>query len=153
MKNLLLPYPWKFVGMLLAFIGVIFAGLYLWFDFRFTMPVFAVFSSFLETKMFVIFSTNFADELVLFLLTSGLGLIVFSKEKIESEYLDSVRFKALAKALISNIILLLGSILFVFGSGFISILVVNLFSLSIFYLCFFYFLKKKESAQLTSKNE
>ncbi|MCK9400851.1 MAG: hypothetical protein M0Q51_12780 [Bacteroidales bacterium] len=144
MKNLLLPYPWKLAGRFVTISGIALAVLYLWFDFRFSMPVFAIFSSFLETKMFVTFRTNFADDLILLLLIVGFGLIVLSKEKIEFENLDSARAKALAKAIILNNIFLLFSILFVYGSGFIAILVLNLFSLSLFYLIFFYFLKRKE---------
>jgi hypothetical protein len=143
MKNMLLPFPFKFAGLFLTLSGLAFSVLYLWFDFRFTLPVFAVFSSFVETKIFATFRTNFADELTMILLVAGLGLIVFSKEKNETENLTLFRTKALAFACVANTIFLLFSILFVYGSGFIGILVFNLFSFSIFYLIFFYFLKRK----------
>ncbi len=146
MKNLLLPYPWKVFGVLLALSGSILAVLYIWFDFRFTMPVFAVFSSFMETKMLVTFRTNFADELILLLLICGFGLIVFSKEKNETDNLDPLRIKALVKAIIANTVLLLFSILFVFGSGFIAVLVFNLFSVPIFYIFFFYLVERKRES-------
>jgi hypothetical protein len=144
MKNFLLPYPLKLAGIFLTLSGLVFAALYFWFDFRFTMPVFAVFSSFVETKIFATFRTNFADELTMLLLIAGLGLIVFSKEKTETENIDIFRTKALANASIANTIFLLFSILFVYGSGFIAILVFNLISSSFFYLCFYYFLKNKK---------
>lgn len=111
------------------------------------MPVFAIYSSFLRTKTFESFRTNFADELILLLLIAGIGLIVFSKEKIEYDTLDTARNKALARAVILNNIFLLFSILFVYGSGFIAILVLNLFSISLFYLFFFYLLKRKEKGR------
>jgi hypothetical protein len=143
MKNTLLPYPWKLVGWFLTFAGGVLGILYNWFDFRFSMRVFAVYSSFLQTKMFETFKTNFADELILLLLIVGLSLVVFSKEKIEFEDLNPARNKALARALILNNIFLLFSVLFIYGSGFIGMLVLNLFSLSLFYLFFFYILKRK----------
>jgi hypothetical protein len=143
MKHFLLPFPFKLAGLFLTLGGIATAVLYIWLDFRFTMPVFAVFSSFVETKMFATFRTNFADELAMLLLIAGLGLIVFSKEKNETENLTLVRNKALAKASIANTVFLLFSILFVYGSGFIGILVLNLFAFSIFYLIFFFFLKRK----------
>jgi hypothetical protein len=143
MKNLLLPYPWKLIGWFLTLAGSVLGILYNWFDFRFSMRVFAVYSSFLQTKMFETFKTNFADELIMLLLIVGLSLIVFSKEKIEFENLNQARNKALARALILNNIFLLFSVLFIYGSGFIGILVLNLFSLSLFYLFFFYILKRK----------
>jgi len=148
MKNFLIPYTWKLIGLFLTLSGIISAVFYLWFDFRFTLPVFAVFSSFLETKMFTTFRTNFADDLTLLLLISGLALIVFSKEKIESENLNSFRARAITNALIVNNLFLFLSILFVFGTGFIAVLVINLFSFSIFYLIFFYIMKQKEKGSI-----
>jgi hypothetical protein len=142
MKNFLLPYPFKLVGLFVTFIGLIFAVFYIWFDFRFTMPVFAVFSSFMETKIFATFKTNFADELTMLLLISGLALLVFSKERVESDDLNLARQKALTKASIANTIFLFLSTLFIYGSGFIGILVFNLFSFSLFYLVFFYIAKR-----------
>ncbi|PKO95025.1 MAG: hypothetical protein CVU14_12965, partial [Bacteroidetes bacterium HGW-Bacteroidetes-9] len=98
-------------------------------DFRLKIPVFAVYSSFLEAKMFVTFQTNFADEIIMILLLCGLGLIIFSKEKTEYEGYDLIRLKALAKAVLVNICFLLFAVLFIYGSGFIAILVINIFSL------------------------
>jgi hypothetical protein len=147
MERLLLPYSWKVAGWFVTLAGVVLGVLYNWFDFRFSIPVFAVYSSFLKTKMFESFTTNFADELVLLLLIIGLGLIVFSKEKIETENLDLARSKALFRAVILNNVFLLFSILFIFGSGFIGILVMNLFSVSLFYLFFFFLLKRRETGR------
>lgn len=142
MKELLLPYRWKVAGILLSISGIVLVIFYIWFEFRFTLPVFAVYSSFLETHLFTTFQTNFADDLILLLLISGLGIIVCSKEKFESENLDLIRAKALIKAIIWNNIFLFLSIIFVFGTGFIGILILNLFSFSILYLIFFYFMKR-----------
>jgi hypothetical protein len=144
MKNFLLPFPWKFAGISLTLAGLVLAVLYIWFDFRFTMPVFAVFSSFMETKTFATFKTNFADDLIMLLLISGLGLIVFSKEKTESDQLNQARTQALIKAILANTIFLFFSVLFVYGTGFIGILVFNLFSVPIFYLFFFYAFERKK---------
>jgi hypothetical protein len=146
LKTRLLPYRLKFAGMVLAFAGAISAIIYIFFDYKFKIPVFAVYSSFLSTKYFTSFKTNFFDELTLLLLISGLALIVFTKEKNETEGLDSIRFRAFFRALIANTIFLLLSVIFVYGSGFIAILVVNIFSLFIFYLLFFY-LRKREKKE------
>ena len=130
--------------MVLAFAGTISAIIYLFFDFKFKIPVFAVYSSFLATKYFTSFKTNFLDELTLLLLISGLALIVFTKERNETEGLDSFRLRAIFRALIANTVVLLLSVLFVYGSGFFAILVVNIFSLFIFYLLFFYLGKREK---------
>jgi|SRR5665647_1641462 len=144
MKSLLLPYRWKFVGWLLTLCGTFFAFLYFAYNFKFKIPVFEMYSSFLRTKTFVTKTTNFADELILILLITGLGLIVFSREKVESENLDSIRAAALARALLTNIVFLLFSIVFIYGTGFITALVFNQISLSLFYILFFFFLKRKK---------
>ena len=144
MKNLLLPYPWKQAGYLLTFAGMMLAILYFLFDFRFSIPVFAVVSSFLETRMFVTFRTNFADELILLLLICGLGLIVCSKEKSESEIMDALRSGAFIRAIIANTSLLLFSVLFVYGSGFLAVLTLNIFSFPVFYLLFFHLRRQRE---------
>lgn len=138
MNNLLLPYRWKLAGIFLVSIGVVLAIIFFWFDFRFKIPVFAVYSVYLKTKMFVTFQTNFADELILLLLISGLGLLIFSRERNEFEGIDLIRFRAFAKALIANFALLLFSVLFIYGSAFLAMLVVNILSFFVFYLCFFY---------------
>lgn len=137
-ESFLLPYRWKIAGIMVALTGMVLAIFYLFFDFRFTMPVFALYSSFLETKVCATFTTNFADELVLLLLIGGVGMIVFSKEKTEvAEYLH-VRNKSLAKALIANNLLLLFALLFIFGNGFMMVLIFNTISVMLFYLLFFY---------------
>ena len=68
MNKLLLPYRWKLAGIILLLAGTVSAIFYIWFDFRLKMPVFAVYSSFLETKLFSAFRTNFSEELTLMLL-------------------------------------------------------------------------------------
>jgi hypothetical protein len=143
MNNFLLPYRWKLAGIAISAAGAISALIYILFDFKFKMPVFAVYSSFLETKTFETFKTNVAEEITLSLLIIGLSLVVFSKEKNESEGLDPLRFKAMARAIIVNNIFLLFSVLFIFGTGFIAVLVVNVVSLLVFYLAFFYLGKRK----------
>lgn len=129
--------------MALTGAGILSSIFYISFDFRFKLPVFAVYSSFLETKFFSTFQTNFSEEFTLLLLITGFSLIVFSREKIESEALDSLRLKAIMKALLFNNILLLFSVLFVYGSGFVAVLIGNVFSLPIIYLVIFYLSKNK----------
>jgi hypothetical protein len=133
-------------GIVLSVAGTISALLYTLFDFRFKMPVFAFYSSYLETRFFTTIRTNFAEEVTLLLLIAGLSLIIFSKEKKEYEGIEKLRLKALARALLLNNIFLFLSTLFVYGTGFITILVINIFSLQLLYLAFFYLGKRKLKA-------
>ncbi len=143
MKNLLLPYHWKLAGIVLSSAGAISALFYSLFDFKFKMTVFAVYSSFLDTKILQTFNTNVAEEITLALLIIGLSLIVFSKEKDETAGLEAIRSKAMARAVIFNNIFLLFSVLFIYGTGFIAVLVLNVVSLQLLYLMFFYLGKRK----------
>ncbi len=150
MKNFLLPYRFKFVGLILLFLGFTFSIAYIWFDFQVRMPVFAVYSAFIETKTFATFPTNVADELILILLLSGFLLLVFSREKQENLIPEFLRLKAFMYSLIVNTALLLFSVIFVYGSGFIAVLVFNIISIPVFYLTAFYILKKKQKSQKIS---
>lgn len=142
----LLHYRWKFPGFFLLLSGAVLGTIYFTSDFTIRMPVFAVFSSFLETRMFVTFKTNVADDIILLLLVSGLGLLVGSKEKEEYPGLDAIRLRAFIKAFQGNTFFLIFSILFIFGGGFIGVLILNLFSFSILYLISFYLFKRQLKA-------
>ncbi len=144
MNHFLLPHKFKWIGAFLVFAGLVGLIFYIWFDFRLILPVFAIFSSFLEVKIFATVQTNVADELLLLSFLSGFFFLVFSKEKSESESLDQIRFMAFSRSILANTVLLLFSILFIYGNGFLAIILLNLFSIFIFYLIFFYFLKRKE---------
>ncbi len=138
MKNFLLPYYFKAIGALLVAIGIVIAVLYLKFNLNYTTYVFAVLSIYLENQFFVITKTNIVDEMILIFMVIGFGLLVFSKEKNESDYLNTLRAKALTFAVMANMIFMLFSIILVYGGGFIGILIFNIFSVFIFYLIYFY---------------
>jgi len=137
MKNFLLPYYFKTIGTFLIVVGIVIAVLYLKFNLNYTTYVFAVLSIYLENQFFVITKTNIVDEVILILLLIGFGLMVFSQEKNESEYLNTLRAKALTFAVMANMIFMLFSIILIYGGGFIGILIFNLFSVFIFYLSYF----------------
>jgi len=77
------------------------------------------------------------------LLLIGFGLWVFSKEKHEYEGLWMVRGKALKRAILTDMGVLLFTVLFIYGSGFIAIVLLNMILPFILYLSFFYFLKPR----------
>jgi len=131
------PYKYRIIGWILLFAGMVMAVFYLFFDFRFSMPVFAIYSSFFETKYLTVFQTNFADELTLLLLIGGFFILVFTRETTNDTLQESAKSKAIFKALYYNSILLMLSILFVFGQGFIGVLVLNIFSIFVLYLIFY----------------
>lgn len=144
MNNLLLPYRFKWIGAVLILAGLIGLVFFIWFDFNVNLPVFAVYSSFFETKIFTTIRTNIADEFIILSLLIGFFFVVFSKEKTESKILNQLRSIAFSKAVIVNMVLLIFSTLFIYGNGFLTILFFNLFSTFIFYLIVLFFLKRKK---------
>ena len=146
-----LPHKLKKAGWVLLSLGILFSLAYAFLDFRFTMPVIAVFSYFTEAKYFAVFETNFADELAMISLLSGLFILSFTREKKETDLLDQLRNQALKKTLLYNSVFVFCSILFVYGVGFLGAMVLNLFSPLIIYLVLFYRSVSKHKANPKNK--
>jgi hypothetical protein len=137
-----LNYGWKLVGIVLVLAAMLISILYFGFDFRISLPVLAISSYFMEHKMFTSFTTNVADEILLLLYIIGLAMIVLSKEKIETNETQQIKYQSLVRALIVNTILQVISILFVFGGSFVSVMIFNLISIWVIYLLIFYKTKR-----------
>lgn len=140
---MLFSNKFKITGLILVIAGLVLLILYFSINLRFEIPVFAVVSSFMETKLFTTFSTNFADELTMILLFSGLFILATSEEKDENEQVKASRQKAVKTALIINSAILAFAILFIYGSGFMAVIIANPFMPFIIYLILFSFLKRK----------
>ncbi len=150
--NLLLSNRFRLPGIILTGAGLILAILYFSFDLRFRIPVFALVSSFIKTRFFTGFTTNFADELVILVLLAGLFLIAFSGEKRECAEYNDMRFRALKAALLTDSLILFLTVLFIYGGGFIAIAILNIFlPLALYILYFRLYLSgyKKRQAEIS----
>jgi len=127
----------------MVFAGAVLTFFYFGFDFRFEMPVLALFSSYMESKFFATFRTNFADELIMLLFLSGLFMLSFSEDKNELDFYKSLRIKALIKTAVAESIIVVLILLFVYGTGFMAFSIINLFLPFILYLIIFNILKKR----------
>lgn len=130
MKSYLLPYWFKYIGLLLLLLALV-TG-YLYFiggkpDF-FTVPAFAFITAYFETRYMAVIQTNLLDEMALIFLIIGFAFIDFSKEKNEKTIFDTFRLKALVCATYASIIIWIFMILLVYGWT------IFLFSSSIFLL-------------------
>jgi hypothetical protein len=140
---MLLPYKCKIPGYALLIAGAVMTYLYFVVNIRLELPVPAIISSFAETKFFTSYKTNVADELLIILLITGFSLIVFSKEKNETVQLRELRIRSLIRTALTDIFIILFATLFVYGSGFMAIIIMNLFLPFIIYLIFFNVAKRK----------
>lgn len=143
--NKLLPNKLKILGWTSVISAATLTFFYFYYGLRITLPVLAVYSSYLETKFFTAFKTNFSEELILLLFIAGFSLIVFSKEKNETDCIKRARVKALIKMVKVMIIWFLFTTVFIFGNGFIALLIVNFILPFIIYLIFFYQIKTHET--------
>ena len=139
----LIPRQFKWLGLILIVIAGFLYFYFDWYNIRLEVPVFAVYSSFMRTRYFVFSRTNFTDELTLLLALAGFMMIVFSKEKNESDEIKLVRYKSLVQAVFINSLFMAFSILFIYGSGFIAMLVFNVISVYLIYLIIFAFQRRK----------
>lgn len=138
-----MPYKYKIPGYALLIAGAVMTYLYFVVNIRLEIPVPAIISSFAETKFFTTYKTNIADELLILLLITGFSLIVFSKEKNETVQLRELRIRSLIRTALTDIFIILFATLFVYGSGFMAIIIMNLFLPFIIYLIFFNVAKRK----------
>lgn len=124
--------------------GIAMTVMYFMFNFRFEIPVLAVVSSYMDTNFFTTFTTNFADESIMLLFLIGFSLIAFSKERHEDDFLRRIRSMALKRTILTEIGILLFSVLFIYGSGFIAIILLNMILPFVLYLSYFNYLKTRK---------
>ena len=96
-------------------------------------------------------------ELTMLLLVGGLALLVFTREEDEEtcsaerqELYRRLRGAALMKAMFYNTLFLLFCILFIYGQGFLAVVLINLVSGPVLYLVVFRLLLKKAGLRKVS---
>ena len=145
-----MPNRLRILGVIFFTIGVILLILKYKFNYKpefLNLKVFAIYSFYIEAKTFeMITHQMIADIAGIFLLT-GLFILSFTKEKNESEAIDSLRLKAFILAAYVNLIYLLSSILFFFGFGFVgAITLYSIIWIAVYFLIFRFLLIKKNRA-------
>ena len=146
MKFPFFPHSLRWIGYILFIPGLTLGFLWGFAGFNpgwLKVPVFAVYSSYLKTVTFGMTRTNLTDELTCILLLTGTLWLICSREKVESPELDLLRYKAFFFSVLLNSLFLLFSVLFIFGIGFINVMIINMFSQLVFYLVVFRFLMKR----------
>ena len=90
-------------------------------------------------------NNNFTDEIISIGLIIGLILTAFSKEKIEDEWTAKLRLDSLMWGVYVNTILILLSIIFLYGELFWQVMILNLFTTLIFFIIRFNYILWKEN--------
>lgn len=142
----LFPHSFQRIGwiLLLPFIALGIANMFFeynvsWLQFRTSK----------DSSLEFFASHNFTDELAAVGVIISLGFIAFSKEKIEDEAIQFFRLEALQWAVYANYLVLIVSILTVYGSTFFQVMTYNMFTvLIIFILRFRYVLFQYNKASV-----
>jgi hypothetical protein len=111
------------------------------------IKVFAVFSYYFDKKFFSVISNNAGEELVILLILIGLFLLSFSKLRNESDVSVLLRLKALLVSVYINTFILILSVVFIYGLGFLAFTIVNCFSLLLINTIVFRILLLKQKNQ------
>ena len=134
----LLPFKYKILGIIIVLIATVLTFLYFILDLRVELPVLAVVSSYIDTRFFTFFTTNVIEEVVLLLFLSGFSLLVFTKEKNEKYWVQNIRIKAWGNTIVIYVIWLTITTILIFGSAYVSVLIINIVLPFIIYIIVFY---------------
>jgi len=144
--KLFLPNKVRIYGWVILLFGILLGVSRFYFGVKpefLNIKVFAVYSKYFETNYFKVIENHVSEELTALLILVGLFIISFTKEKIENDSVEAIRYKSLIFTFYINTVLITLSFLFVYGFGFINILVINVFSPFIIYIILSkYFLSK-----------
>ena len=135
-SDLLLPHKFKPVGLLLILPGFLLLLIRYYFEIKpsfLNFKVFAIYSTYLETKYFSVIENHVTEELGGLLLFLGFMFVNLSKEKEEQPEYNQYRYQALIYTFYATYLFLIISILFVFGIAFIKIILLGIVFHSLFY--------------------
>lgn len=150
---MMLPHKFKKVGYFLL-VPSLLLGVYL--------MIFNPETLDFNAKMFVFLSEEFLSEPIYFRITEvpvintlagslfiiGCLLVGFSKEKVEDEYIKSLRLSSLQWAVLINYLLLLVAFLFIYGMPFLQVMIYNMFTVLLLFVGRFNFLLYRNSRRL-----
>lgn len=142
----LFPNKYKTIGWLLFVPSIILTLLISIFsintDEYLNVTVFAIFNDFPLSKPehFTFIKNSIVDELLLIGLICGGILVGFSKLKIEDEFTTKIRYESLVWAIYLNYGLIVLFTLFVYGMGYMQVLIHNVFTILLFFILRFHYM-------------
>jgi hypothetical protein len=128
----LLPYKVKSLGWILLVPSLIMGLMVMYFEFEipgFEIPV--PYGSIFTSGSHL---NNLTDELVSIIAIVSLSFIAFSEERTEDEWVSKIRLESLQWSVYANYMLLIISIIVVYGTHFFEALVYNMYTIPLFFI-------------------
>ncbi|QHT71136.1 hypothetical protein GXP67_33025 [Rhodocytophaga rosea] len=135
----LFPHYLKRIGWLITIPALLIGLLYILNGQEFSFLEFHIRSK-SNADLFLGEYENFTNELLGVLLIIGLNLVAFSKEKIEDEWVTKTRLESLQWGVYINSFLVLLSLVFFYGTDFLTVMTFNLFTVLLFFIIRFNFI-------------
>jgi hypothetical protein len=154
--SFLLPRRSKLPGILLVISGAILAMVRFYWGVKpefLNVKVFAIYSSFLQSKSFEVIQNQILEEIAGVLILSGLFMVAFAREETESYRINVLRLKSFFISAYLNTIFLLTALIFTFGIAFIYMMIISLISWLGIYVVSFRILMYKENKKSSFKSE
>ena len=151
--NYLLPNYLKKIGWVLLVPGFLMLIAFLFFEFQPDFLDITVFAFYNDEIMggrdvFAFIKHNVFDELSCVFFIIGAILIAFSKEVVEDELISKIRLESLVWATYFNYAILLFTIIFIYGMGFFWVMAFNIFTILLFFIIRFTWMKNKSKIAL-----
>lgn len=128
-----MPNKYKAIGYTLLVPSLLFGVLWIvGIRFELMMPVFSIIAA--KGEYFKVIYQDIYNELIGIPLLLSLLLITLSKEKIEDEFILTLRLDSILWSLFVNFILLLVSFIFIYSDAFYNIMVYNMFTLLLIFV-------------------
>lgn len=138
-QKMLLPNKFKRIGWLILIPATLMGIALVILDIKsikIQSTVFAIYADeiFGKTHYFSFIRTDIVSTLVGTLFIIGGLMVGFSREKNEDEYISNLRLNSLLWAVLVNYLLLLFMFLFIYGLGFLSVMVYNMFTILVIFI-------------------
>ncbi|MBK8052639.1 MAG: hypothetical protein IPK35_04980 [Saprospiraceae bacterium] len=157
--NLLLPNFCKKIGWVLFFPSFILGVFVLFFDFELNWLGSKVFTIYASDGLklfnkgdigfFKFITGNYTQTIAGVMCLISLMMVAFSREKIEDEFIWRTRMDSLLWATYINYFILIFCFLFIFGAEFLYIMIFNMFTILIIFICRFNFKLYQERKQMS----
>lgn len=148
MKNYLLPNRFKSIGWALfmpSFISgiIILSTDFKWVETEAHLPAVYYDDFFGDRSFFTLAKTSIVQNVTAILLIAGGLILGFTREKVEDEYITSLRLKSVMWSMLISYVLLLLLYLTVYGLFFLNIMVICMFLPLVLYIFRFHYLLYK----------